>query len=221
MEVKQIARKIIAMETGIAVSRQVRGELSDFDMRQMADAQFKHDNGRQWFTFHAHNLTPMTILSKVQQTKARYQLGRFVILVDGIYCMELDEPDKRMSEVKKYGIIGRELQQIARQVNAPIFATHQYNKEAYGRSKGRYLPYDGDLREGGELKAAIDNLILMYRPAKFYPELEDDRENDVMMLMMDKARNQPQAQNGRFYFRFDEKRGYSEAMKPEDFDKWL
>jgi replicative DNA helicase len=219
METVQIARKIIAMETNISVYRQIRGELSEVDMKQMADAQFKHDNGRQWFTFHSHNLTPMTVLSKIQQTKARYQLDRFIVLVDGIYRMHLDEPDSRMNTVEKNGRLAEELQQIARQVGAPMIATHQYNKEVDKRGKGQYLPREGDLAEGREMKTWIDNLMLMYRPAKHFPDLEGTK-NDVTALIIDKARNQTQSQNGRFYFTFHELQGYTEAIEPEGIKQW-
>jgi replicative DNA helicase len=123
--------------------------------------------------------TPTRTLSQVaanaRRIKSRHGLG--LLIVDYIQLIEGQrmKGESRQEEVAR---ISKKLKAIARELDVPVIALAQLNREVEGRPNSR--PRLSDLRESGQLEADADVVILLDRPDLRSP---DDRPGEADLII--------------------------------------
>lgn len=120
--------------------------------------------------------TSIQIVSIARRALVRHQIG--LLIVDYLQLCEADdERDNRQEQVSK---VSRRLKVLARNLEIPVIALSQLNRQCESRDDKR--PRKSDLRESGSLEQDADNVLLMYAP--------DDRPDEAEIIV-DKSRNGP------------------------------
>jgi len=114
------------------------------------------------------HMTPLTLRAKARRMKRRHDID--LIVVDYVQLMHSTrrKNDNRQQEIAE---ISRALKGVARELNVPVIAVAQLNRQADSREGHR--PRMSDLRESGALEQDADVVMLLYRPEYYKPEDED------------------------------------------------
>lgn len=196
---QEIAQIFISMETGIA-----KRALKVYDLTDQQFAEFVKASGivGNW---QVHVIDEFATLNQLQ---ARRRLRTMIqaqgvaldlVVIDGLWLMEwVDENGKiEPDRPKAVGNILRDLVQIGRDFNLPIWITHQYNGQAWSRQNKRPVMYD--LAESAGVRRNAQVIIGLYRDS--YYGIEDG--NDLTEAHVMKDRNGSGAQGQNVDFKFD------------------
>lgn len=125
--------------------------------------------------------TVATIRRDARAVQARH--GRLdLVVVDYLQLME-GRGDTRQDEVAK---MSRGLKVLAKDLNCPVIALSQLNRQAEGRDGQR--PRLSDLRESGSLEQDADVVLLIHRP---WMQSRLDSERNEATLIVAKNRHGP------------------------------
>lgn len=91
--------------------------------------------------------------------------------------------ENRANEI---GAISRALKALAKEMNCPVMALSQLNRELERRPNKR--PINADLRDGGSIEQDADLIMFIYRDECYHPETE---HKGVAEIIIGKARNGP------------------------------
>ncbi|MGN0902780.1 MAG: replicative DNA helicase, partial [Succinivibrio sp.] len=126
-------------------------------------------------------ITPMELRSRAMKI-ANENGGLSVIMVDYIQLMK--SQTKHENRAQEVGEISRSLKQLSKELNVPILALAQLNREVEGRKDHR--PMNSDLRESGSLEQDADMIMFIDRPGMYQKGGEND---GVANLIVSKNRN--------------------------------
>jgi len=131
------------------------------------------------------SLTPTVLRAKCRRLKSKY--GLRLVLVDYLQLMEamgtVRSVESRQQEIS---YISRSLKGLARELEIPVIAMSQLNREVEKRDKAR--PKLSDLRESGAIEQDADVICLLYRP---YYYTRDESELRSAEVIVAKQRNGP------------------------------
>lgn len=187
MSKKQLGSRLITSKAGIDSHRirsgwleeqdwkkigQVAGELSEIDM-------IIDDKSR----------TVQEVELKACELKESKNIG--LIVID--YLQLLNSKNKFSIREQEVAEISRKLKLLSKDLNIPIIALCQLNRESLKRTR----PTNADLRESGSLEQDADNIIFIYTD-------EEDLSKRVIEteLIISKQRNGP---TGTVKLKFDKK----------------
>lgn len=111
--------------------------------------------------------TPGQTLAAVASRAKREALKRGqigMIVVDYLQLMK-GEGDNRTQEL---GSLSRGLKALAKELNCPVLALSQLNRQCEARIDKR--PVTSDLRESGDLEQDADVVVMIYRDSVYHPE---------------------------------------------------
>src|SRR5579872_1191687 len=123
--------------------------------------------------------------------------GVRLVIVD--YLQLIAAEDRRAPRHEQVAGISRRLKQLARDLQVPVVALAQLNRESEGRQDKK--PRLADLRESGSIEADADIVLLLHRP-------EEPGTSDRLDILIAKQRNGP---TGEILVRF-----VKELMRVED-----
>ncbi len=154
MTQEEILRIFTAMETGIYRSVLKSFALSSYQWGLFTKASGDIGNWNMDVIDEFPTLTPIQCRRKL---RTLCQSGDVeLIVIDGLWLMEADEPSKdRWRDVT---IIMRELNQIARDFQAPLLITHQYKGQIVGK------PTIYDLSESAGVRRNAQMIFGLHRP---------------------------------------------------------
>lgn len=187
MSKKQLGNRLIAAETRIDSHKLRSGWLSDEDFAlvgraaaELADIKMIIDD---------RSTTVQEIESKAVYLKEKQNIG--LIIID--YLQLLKSKNKFTIREQEVAEISRKLKLLSKELNIPIIALCQLNREAVKRTR----PNLADLRESGSLEQDADNVFFIYAD-------EEEKEKAVMTteLIIAKQRNGPV---GTIKLKFDKK----------------
>ena len=149
-------------------------------VEKTADGQKRH----KLYIDDSGDITPLELRSRARRLAAEYG-GLSVIMVDYIQLMKgQTRMENRSLEV---GEISRSLKLLAKELNIPIIALSQLNREVEGRRDHR--PMNSDLRESGSLEQDADMIMFLHR-GSVYKSAEDGSIDDgKALLIVGKNRN--------------------------------
>lgn len=109
-------------------------------------------------------------INKIRSVARRHRLNHGVdlILVDHIGLVGVE--DVRANSVARISEITRELKLLARELNCPIIALSQLNRQLEARPNKRPVP--SDLRDSGSIEQDADVILFVYRDDYYYPDSE-------------------------------------------------
>jgi len=127
---------------------------------------------------------------KARSIRAKRNYGIEVIFIDYVQLVRSKGHESRHLEI---GDISRRLKEISKELQIPIIALAQLNREVEKRTDKK--PFISDLRESGSLEADADEIILLHRPELF----DKNDKPGLMEVLISKNRFGP---TGTFLLRF-------------------
>ncbi len=128
-------------------------------------------------------LTPTEVRSRARRlTREHGQLG--LIVLD--YLQLMQSPSSGDNRVQQISDISRGLKALAKEMNVPVIALSQLNRNLEQRPNKR--PVMSDLRESGAIEQDADLIIFVYRDEVYN---EDSPDKGIAEIIIGKQRNGP------------------------------
>jgi replicative DNA helicase len=178
----ELTKRILAAEAQIEARRLWTGNLTDDDwaslgkeVGELAEAPFFIDDDPR--------CTVMEMRAKARRMKARYgDLG--CIVVD--YIQLMSSPGFNESRQLEVSEMSRGLKILARELEVPVVALSQLNRQLEYRQEKR--PMLADLRESGSLEQDADVVMFLYRDEVYNPDTD---LKGIAEVIIAKHRNGP------------------------------
>jgi replicative DNA helicase len=181
MSKKQLAGRLISGESGYSNIELKSGRIADFDGLVKKSLPLA---ALPIFIDDTPALNLFELRSKARRMKTRH--GIKIIIVDYLQLMTA-EAGSREQEVSK---ISRGLKAIAKELDVPLIALSQLNREVEARADKR--PRLSDLRDSGAIEQDADMVAFLYRPAKYEIRsivIGDSNYDSEGLLLVDLQKN--------------------------------
>ncbi|MEW1568295.1 replicative DNA helicase [Streptomyces sp. NPDC093509] len=179
----EVAMRINSAEAQVALHHMRLGTMTDEDWTRLA-RKTPTLSAAPLYIDDSPNITLNYIRARARKRKA--QGGLALIVVDYIQLMEADgKEENRQQQVSK---ISRGLKLLAKELEVPVIALSQLNREAEKRTDKK--PVISDLRESGAIEQDADMVILLHREDAYEKESPRAGEADLIVA---KHRNGPTA----------------------------
>ena len=197
MTQRNYIRRFVVESSSVLLTKYRNNNLDDCDLRAIdfAASQLKK------LPIHIDD-SPMCTPNKIRKVSNRLKKskGRKVdfIIVDYVQLMKSDE--KQGSRELEISNISNELKSISKELDIPILALAQLNKDAT-REGGAQRPKTSHLRESAALEYNSDLVMFIYRPEVYFPwgdhpdedyskdRISETEYNMISELLIGKARD--------------------------------
>lgn len=175
MAVTQLINKLVSQESAIDSNRLQRGKLYDDEWEPFTTACHTLQPLPLWVGY----LPALTIpIIRMHAQTMMQEDGLDLIIVDYLQLMEGGNKrnDSRTNEV---GEISRGLKKLAGELDVPVLALAQLNREVEKRASK--IPQLSDLRDSGTLEQDSDVVSFLYRDDVYNPETERPNTADFIV----------------------------------------
>jgi replicative DNA helicase len=178
MSRKELMKRMVSMWTGIPIR-----DLSDREIlrRRHGDIATALDEIRD-LPIHIADQGGMTLSALTAKVRAQHVKAPLSLLVVDYLQILHAEREKGQSTADALAELAQGLKALAGEIEVPIIALSQLNREVEKRENRR--PNMADLRDSGGIEAAADAVILMFRR-----QIEHSSVIEPTELVIDKQRN--------------------------------
>ena len=184
MGVLELTKRLLAAEARVELRRLQTGNIPTDDWTRLSHGVGRLGEAPLFIDDNPH-CTVMEMRAKARRVKARNgDLG--LIVVD--YLQLMTPSTSRRSENRQVEVaeISRGLKILARELDCPVMALSQLNRQLEYRQDKR--PMLADLRESGSLEQDADVVMFLYRDDMYNPNSED---RGMAEVIVSKHRNGP------------------------------
>ena len=181
MSTDQVVQRLLSIESAVSSTSMRSGEMADSEwpaffrsMGRLTDLGIHIDD--------TPGLTPSALRSKAMLLDAKHGLD--LLVVDYIQLMRSDGKERDRYQIVT--AISQSLKALAKDLNLPVLALSQLNRECESRSDK--IPMLSDLRDSGDLEQSADVVIFIYRDEYYNENTERKNVADVIVA---KHRNGP------------------------------
>uniref|UniRef100_UPI0039C681B7 replicative DNA helicase n=1 Tax=Nostoc sp. CCY0012 TaxID=1056123 RepID=UPI0039C681B7 len=183
MSQDEYVQRLLSSESGIENSFLETGRLSDNQWQPLSHAVGQLSE--QPIFINDHSCPSLTeIRSQVRRVAAQYG-GVSLVVVDYLQLLT-EATDSRFNMTQRVGQISRGLKRLAKDLDVPVLALAQLNREVESRNDKR--PLLSDLRDSGAVEQDSDVVIMLYRDDIYNPDTPD---RGISELIVRKQRNGP------------------------------
>lgn len=161
-----LAVRFIASLTGVPKERIVTGRLSDAEATMVLEAAQWLEKSRVHIAF-GGTFTSSDVRAFALQVQADERMAPALIVVDYLQLLRDQEGDGRSRE-RNVGLAARSLKGLAQELQVPVLACAQFNRDLVGRAEKR--PSLTDLRDSGDLENTADSVLALYRDEIVHPD---------------------------------------------------
>lgn len=158
MGAEQLEIRLKSMISGVSASRALRGNISEKELYALEIATKVIESSPIYINDRS-SLKLSDVRSKAIEWRASY--GIKLIVLDYIQLMSGNKI-KGQTRDQEIGIISGGLKRLAKEIEVPIIALSQLNRDVERRNPPE--PRLSDLRESGSLEADADIVLMLYRP---------------------------------------------------------
>ena len=192
MPAEQIILRMISSLGRIDQTHLRNGDLQDDDWTRFTGAVSQLKD-KKFYIDDTAALMPAVMRSRARRV-ARETGGLDLIVVDYLQLMRTGTPNEnRVNEISE---ISRGLKALAKEMNCPVVALSQLNRQLESRPDKR--PLNADLRESGAIEQDADVILFIYRDQVYN---EDTEDLGIAEIIIGKQRNGP---IGRLKLKFTE-----------------
>jgi len=166
---EELVMRFLASIARVDFGRMRTGHFLDSDWPRLTRAAgILHD--AKIFIDDSPSITVLELRSKARRLKSEHDIG--LVIVDYLQLMKgSNNPESRQQEISE---ISRSLKALAKELNVPVVALSQLNRELEKRADKR--PMMSDLRESGAIEQDADIIMFVYRESVY---CEDCRKPDT------------------------------------------
>jgi replicative DNA helicase len=172
-----LGTRFVAIVTGIAKERLVTGNLDAAQQGQVTDALARLEQSRVHIAY--GGFTTGGVRAFTLQAQAVEGVRPALIVVDYLQLLRDQEGDGRNRE-HNISQAARSLKGLAQELQVPVLALAQFNRDLNGRGDKR--PALTDLRDSGDLENTADSVLGLYRDEMHHPDTDDKHLAEVVVL---------------------------------------
>jgi replicative DNA helicase len=180
----ELTKRLLAMEARVEATRLWTARLSDGDWSRLGHAVGRLAEAKLFIDDNPH-CTVMEMRAKARRMRARYG-DLALIVVDYIQLMTPSSSRRTENRQVEVSEISRGLKILARELECPVVALSQLNRQVEYRQDKR--PMLADLRESGGLEQDADVVTFIYRDEVYNPASDDRGKAEIIVA---KHRNGP------------------------------
>jgi len=177
----EIAMRLLAMETGIPVDRQQKGDLAEEEWPLYV-------HGIESLGCEEDYPIILNDLPAITPGRMKQELRRMgdvdLVIVD--YVQLADSDNKQDNRYQEVDAVSRGLKAIAKEFNVPVLAAVQLSRGV--EQRGNKRPILSDMRESGGLEQDADVVMFIYRSDQY--EKNTTKQN-IVEIIVAKQRNGP------------------------------
>lgn len=176
--VSQITQRMIAIQGRVPIMRMRNGSMLDEDWPKLSAAvsQLKDRN------LHVFDKPAPTLSDIVRRARFwHYNHGIKIVYIDYLQRIKVD---KRMPRHEAVGEIAAGLKELARELDIPVVALAQVNRDVEKRVNKR--PFMGDLKDSGTIEQEADQVFMLYRDEVYN---EDSKDKGLAEINIEKNRH--------------------------------
>lgn len=182
-----------------------RGDLTEQQMATMGET-FDRLNSLPLFLDDDADKTIGNLRSKARRHKMEH--GIDVLIIDYLQLVQVPAHLNKSNRTEQLRYISEGIKALAREIDAPIIALSQLNREAERRIDKK--PQLSDLRESGAIEQDADFAVLLYREAYYDEDCDDPYVTDLFL-----KKNRPHGETGHVQVRFDKKKNRFQNIESE------
>lgn len=183
MTKEEIFDRIFGSLTGIQPWKLTKGLLSEDQFMQMGPS-FDRLDGRNIFVDDDPDRTLVSLRSKARRLQMQHKLD--LVVIDYLQLIQVTDRSASENQTQKMTHISESLKQLARELECPVLALSQLNRECERRPDKR--PQLSDLRDSGSIEQDADRVLMLYRESYYNEDVENP---DVTDLYVRKNRHGP------------------------------
>ena len=183
----QVAQRMLCSKARVDMNKLRHRRLGSSEIAQLQLAAGEMRNSPIYID-DTPGMSVMEVRAKSRRLKMLHDIQ--IVFVD--YLQLMYDPAGRENRQQEISAISRGLKALARELNIPVVAMAQLNRQVEGRSSNR--PRMSDLRESGAIEQDADVVALLHREEYYLDKTKTDRLAEVKgkaELIIDKQRNGP------------------------------
>jgi replicative DNA helicase len=166
MSKKEMLTRSLARQAGVDQYHIRTGQMPGEEMQRVHQAA-QVIRGRNLFVEDNPSVTPHELRARARRLQRQAALD--VLIVDYVQLM-MSQRGGQESREREVALISRSLKVLAKELEIPVIAVCQLNREVEYRTNKR--PHLSDLRESGSLEQDADLVIFIYRDEYYDPDSE-------------------------------------------------
>ena len=183
MSKQQLAQRMLCSRGGIDAHKLRKGLLNSEEYTKLANVVGELAKAPIWVD-DSPGLTPLELRAKARRLKLQHDVT--CIMIDYMQLMDNPGPESRQQQISE---ISRAIKQVARELNVPVIALSQLNRQSEGRDGHR--PRMSDLRESGSIEQDADVIMLLHREDYYKMSEPDFQPDNIAEVIIAKQRNGP------------------------------
>ena len=187
MSARQLSQRLLTSEARVNAQAARTGNLSETDFEALRNAADKL-HSTKIFVDDTAGLDILELRAKCRRLKSEKDIG--LVLIDYLQLMQGRSSDK-INREQEIARISRSLKALAKELEIPVIALSQLNRNAEDRKDKR--PLLADLRESGAIEQDADLVAFIYRASYYGIPVDENKESTEGMaeIIVGKHRNGP------------------------------
>jgi replicative DNA helicase len=181
MSNEQVAQRILCSRGEVNSHRFRKRQISEEQIKWLGNVCAQLESA-PLFVDDTPGMSIMELRAKIRRLVRQHDVR--AVFVDYLQLMHSPGSESRQQEIST---ISRGLKSVGRELNIPIIAMAQLNRQAEGREGHR--PRMSDLRESGAIEQDADVILLLHREEYYKPQ--DAEAQGLAELIIAKQRNGP------------------------------
>jgi replicative DNA helicase len=183
MSESELAQRFIASQARIKGDELRKGKVAESRWPKILEVSQRLSHARL-FVDDTSDLGSLEVRAKARRLHSKEPNGLGLVIVDYLQLMRADGRTENRAE--QVGQMSRGLKILARELNVPVIALSQLNRNVEARTDKR--PLLSDLRESGAVEQDSDLVMFIYRDDYYNDESEHEGEAELIVA---KHRNGP------------------------------
>jgi replicative DNA helicase len=184
MSKEQLVLRMLCAEARVDSAKVRSGYLSRDDFPKLIEAADRLSTANI-FIDDSSDISPIQLKAKCRRLKRDKDANLGLIMVDYLQLMRSSRPGE--SREKEIAEVSRSFKALAKELNVPVVALSQLNRQVETRPDRR--PLLADLRESGAIEQDADVIAFIYRDEMY--KGKESKEPGVAEVIVAKQRNGP------------------------------